>query len=159
MHSLRLIFCALGDPIIPRMPRTNLIVALFALLAAAVFAGPALAHGSDRHTTRAASVVDVSAVAYGERSTEFGLIPNPAGEWFGSALEASVIGVSGHHAAERDCPGVTGSCCVNHCCIGMGLAVGAPDFEPAFASVLVVLPAGGPPSDTSSKPQFRPPCR
>ena len=139
------------------MPRTNLVIALFALLAAALFAGPTLAHTSANHATRTA-VADASAIAQSEANVGFLAIQNPKGVWPG-VIARFVVDANSHQTAEDSCPETNDGCCDNQCCVGMDLVVGKPDLGPAFVSEPIAAPGARPPSDATPENQLRPPCR
>ena len=140
------------------MPRTNLIVALFALLVAAVFAGPAMAHGSGQHAIRTVAVADADSMAQAEANVGLLAIQKQAGVWPGDAPFRFAVESSSRHAGHDICPEADGSCCDYQCCVGMDL-IAWPDIAPAFASEPVAAPAATLPSDATPENQLRPPCR
>jgi len=141
------------------MYRPSLIFALLALLAAALFAAPANAHGSGQHGMRSAAVVESSAVARTEANAGFLASPNTAGAWLPDTIVQFAVADGSLQPVDSGCPETNDGCCSAQCCVGKDLVLDKLDVGPVLVSETVALLGTRPPSDATPQTQLRPPCR
>lgn len=143
------------------MLRKNFFIALFALIAAALVVGQALAHGGAKNALPR-SVVERTSITPATLKTD--LAPNS----LGATLELTGIDhlfsqtagpASALDDSRGECPDLDDGCCSHAYCAGAGLLNGVPTAIPSFKTGSVALPMGQAPSDAPHRAQIEPPCR